>query len=802
MPDQLNPTITLAELYESQDQLLDALMVYQKLLHRKPSTELEEKILDLKKKIFADDEMQYNPVIEQVFSQEERLKFNILPHSCYKNFKSSLKQPKLDSMDDLEEVESDPVISAEYNKELDKVFREFEQEHKDVLVSQPVDEDLDKESSEIFTEDLAEQPRQTEQQEESTAMPPAEETESEKKPEIREEDDFFNIPFEDLAQTFRKDQQKAETLSEHPQKTADTKQEQLAEADRSTQEKPEKKNTPAKEHTETAEEPWQETEEITESSQQEKEQKITRPAEEKSAVTTSEKEIDQDELQAQATEDKIKQITKNKEPEPIKLEEKIEDEIFISTDLQDEVSEKLTVEKVDDILQTEKTEEKLKDRETVAEKTSPTESEEREFQAAASPQEDSSDLSFEPADKVAEELTTEEAETKKEMKFPQRENMEGLSFEEMMARLDEEQDTETTEKPEEISEEVEKPSPPETKKAKQDIEPAAETEEAPDQSKSVATKLKNNLPFEYTEDDISLKELEAELKAEFQKTRKLKLKEKEEPSVIKDISQTDIEPILSEEDKSDDKTVEQKTEITPEVLEKILASNKSNQIEDEIKPVTYEKSADKDDLLAGFEQVEKEKEEPVIKQQKQADSDQLDDLEFSPDSTAEDTLEDIKEAKPSTSEDIKQDKTSAPDLEDLSFDLSSQEEEEDIQKKPASQKPDLGDLDKPFEEIAVETAAKPEKIDKPEASDLEKDFAEISSEKDSKEDQQKAEPETEKRFSEYVPGANKSDDEFFSNSFDDIIKQSNEIIRHKDLGFKADDVIKKDKKEKNDKEKQ
>ncbi|MCK4695258.1 MAG: hypothetical protein KAT74_05835, partial [Candidatus Cloacimonetes bacterium] len=60
MTDKATPTLTLAQLYENQNQFLDALVIYQKLMKTKPSDELQNKINELKEKIFADNTLEYS----------------------------------------------------------------------------------------------------------------------------------------------------------------------------------------------------------------------------------------------------------------------------------------------------------------------------------------------------------------------------------------------------------------------------------------------------------------------------------------------------------------------------------------------------------------------------------------------------------------------------------------------------------------------------------------------------------------------------------------------------------------------
>ena len=98
MADQINLTITLAELYEDQNQLLDALLIYQKIKSRNPSEKLDQKIEILQKKIFAKNPENYNPIIDKIFSPEDKTRFKILSHTQYQAF---IKSQKISVDDDL-----------------------------------------------------------------------------------------------------------------------------------------------------------------------------------------------------------------------------------------------------------------------------------------------------------------------------------------------------------------------------------------------------------------------------------------------------------------------------------------------------------------------------------------------------------------------------------------------------------------------------------------------------------------------------------------------------------------------------
>ena len=94
MADKAKPTLTLAQLYEKQNQPLDALVIYQQLLNKEYSDELDEKVKDLKNRIFNDGALEYNSVIDKIFTTEDKKNFKILPHDEYEAFIESQAQHK------------------------------------------------------------------------------------------------------------------------------------------------------------------------------------------------------------------------------------------------------------------------------------------------------------------------------------------------------------------------------------------------------------------------------------------------------------------------------------------------------------------------------------------------------------------------------------------------------------------------------------------------------------------------------------------------------------------------------------
>ncbi|MBN2461923.1 MAG: hypothetical protein JXB60_09990 [Candidatus Cloacimonetes bacterium] len=98
MNENIKPTLTLAQLYESQNQLVEALVIYQKLRTTNSSLEIEKKIDELTENIFSNLKGNYTQLINSIFTTAEKKYFKILPHEDYINLTRS--------SDDIDEVSS------------------------------------------------------------------------------------------------------------------------------------------------------------------------------------------------------------------------------------------------------------------------------------------------------------------------------------------------------------------------------------------------------------------------------------------------------------------------------------------------------------------------------------------------------------------------------------------------------------------------------------------------------------------------------------------------------------------------
>jgi hypothetical protein len=124
----LPPTWTLARLYEEQQQYLDALAAYELLRKTNPDPQVDEAIERLLKKILIDSDIKYNPIIDQIFTPEDKIKFKIAPSDIWEAYEKarshvSMKPEEEEvSLTDVEE-EEEPIISV-----AGETFSDFEEQ--------------------------------------------------------------------------------------------------------------------------------------------------------------------------------------------------------------------------------------------------------------------------------------------------------------------------------------------------------------------------------------------------------------------------------------------------------------------------------------------------------------------------------------------------------------------------------------------------------------------------------------------------------------------------------------------------
>lgn len=105
------PTLTMAKLFEMQNQYYDALVIYEIISQTDDSPQVREKITDLQARILNDPNMRYDSRIEKLFSPEELAYLRIMNHSAFENL-NRLKEQFVAGASDYEVVleEDEPTI--------------------------------------------------------------------------------------------------------------------------------------------------------------------------------------------------------------------------------------------------------------------------------------------------------------------------------------------------------------------------------------------------------------------------------------------------------------------------------------------------------------------------------------------------------------------------------------------------------------------------------------------------------------------------------------------------------------------
>ena len=132
------PTLTLAKLYEEQNQFFDALAAYELISQTDSSPAVRERIEALHLRILNDPGNRYDPRIERLFSPEELAYFKILNHQGFENMAKAMEKMNegMDIADfgleqELEEIMSDP----EELDSMSRILEEIEQQAQLSLIS-------------------------------------------------------------------------------------------------------------------------------------------------------------------------------------------------------------------------------------------------------------------------------------------------------------------------------------------------------------------------------------------------------------------------------------------------------------------------------------------------------------------------------------------------------------------------------------------------------------------------------------------------------------------------------------------
>lgn len=202
MSDKVTPTITLAKLYENQNQNIDALVIYKNLYNENPTDELKTKIDELKDIIFKENTLEYSAITDKLFSEEEKRLFHILPHEQYQTYQESQSDLKNDETypeeltgNKKEDVETEEIETEEIVDEIDEPLQpedkdqiELEDPNEDELPIEKLDE-IDEEELAPEENDIPDEQELEIKSEESTEIEPEPDIEEQIEDDISLDDD-------------------------------------------------------------------------------------------------------------------------------------------------------------------------------------------------------------------------------------------------------------------------------------------------------------------------------------------------------------------------------------------------------------------------------------------------------------------------------------------------------------------------------------------------------------------------------------------------------------------------------------
>jgi hypothetical protein len=125
------PTLTLAKLFEEQNQFFDALAAYELISQTDSSPAVRERIEALHVRILTDPNNRYDPRIEKLFTPEELAYLKILNHNGFENMAQAsqkLREGMLASEIYIEEDEDFALQLEDERDQLVKMLREIEQQ--------------------------------------------------------------------------------------------------------------------------------------------------------------------------------------------------------------------------------------------------------------------------------------------------------------------------------------------------------------------------------------------------------------------------------------------------------------------------------------------------------------------------------------------------------------------------------------------------------------------------------------------------------------------------------------------------
>jgi len=128
--NNIAPTLTLAKLYESQNQYFNALQIYEQLESLGEPGMMQDDIQRVNEMIFTDSESIYHEITKKLFSLEDLRKFRIIPSEMFESYLRSINseseefERELDEEIEEEEYVDEPEVKNEQLPEIKRNINE------------------------------------------------------------------------------------------------------------------------------------------------------------------------------------------------------------------------------------------------------------------------------------------------------------------------------------------------------------------------------------------------------------------------------------------------------------------------------------------------------------------------------------------------------------------------------------------------------------------------------------------------------------------------------------------------------
>ncbi len=110
------PTVTLATLYEEQENYVEALALYSIINKNHNNLSISKKIEKLKDKIYKKDKLNFDKTVTSIFSKQQIKMFNVLPEAECRRFRQVLDLEDVP----IEEEKIDPIKEQKDEKKVKK----------------------------------------------------------------------------------------------------------------------------------------------------------------------------------------------------------------------------------------------------------------------------------------------------------------------------------------------------------------------------------------------------------------------------------------------------------------------------------------------------------------------------------------------------------------------------------------------------------------------------------------------------------------------------------------------------------